>query len=362
MEGAEGSGRAPVETLERAARLVAEAIDARRRRESERAVARQQERWFHQLDRQVRVLDRERQKFAAVTNQGDTYVFVTDAAGAIRWVNRAMNDRWPPGDVEAGWVGRACHDVCSRFGPDRSADHCRSCPVIGAIEQNAAVHHELREVSGQRVSTLYLSALPIKGLDGRPQEVLVMIQDLTDLETLRDSEERYRVVTQGASDGIITVDERGRIVFANDAIERIFGWSPAELMGQQLTRLMAPEYAARHRVSFERYSRSGHRNIPWSGIQLPGRHRDGHEIQLEMTFGESTRDGRRLVTGVMRDVTERKRAERALHEAQERLRMVVSHSPIVLFAIDKEGVVTISVVRRLLTLGQVPGDSVCQSA
>jgi PAS domain S-box-containing protein len=362
VEGPAGAEPVPARTLERAAQLVAEAIEARRRREAERAVARQQERWFHQLDRQVRVLDRERQKFAAVTNQGDTYVFVTDAAGAIRWVNRAMNDRWPPGDAESGWVGQVCREVCTRLGSDGHGDACRSCPVTRAIESNGPVHHELREVSGDRASTLYMSALPIKGLDGRAQEVIVMIQDLTDLETLRESEERYRVVTQGASDGIITVDETGRIAFANEAIERIFGWPPAELLGQPLTRLMAPEYAARHRVGFERYMQSGRRGIPWNSIQLPGRHRDGHEIQLEMTFGESLRDGRRLITGVMRDVTERKRAERELQQARERLGIVVSNSPIVLFAVDRDGIFTLSEGRGLQTLGFAPGEVVGRSA
>src|SRR5258707_72118 len=70
----------------------------------------EQERLFRRLDRQVRVLDGERQKFAAIVNQSGTYMFVTDPGGSIRWTNRAMSLRWPP-EGEATWVGRRCNEV-----------------------------------------------------------------------------------------------------------------------------------------------------------------------------------------------------------------------------------------------------------
>src|SRR5262249_29205934 len=89
-----------------------ETILQRRRIAELRAAADQQKRWFDQLGHQVRVLDREGQKFAAVVNQSDTYAFVVDPSCTIRWVNRTMSLR-PPPPGPAGWPGRGCRDVCS---------------------------------------------------------------------------------------------------------------------------------------------------------------------------------------------------------------------------------------------------------
>src|SRR5262245_51475282 len=204
----------------------------------------EQERLLARLDHQVRVLDGERQKFAAIVNQSGTYMFVTDPSGGIRWTNRAMGARWPAADEGGAWIGRSCQDVCSRIGAGPTG--CARCPVARAARENDVVHQEFRDAADGRVHTLYLSALPIKGLDGQPREVLVMLQDLSDLETLRESEERYRVITQAASEGIVTIGEDGMIVFANSAAERIFGYEVAELVGHPLTKLMTVEYGARH--------------------------------------------------------------------------------------------------------------------
>ena len=350
--------------LDLAAHLVSEAILWQRRSSALRVTSDQQERWFRQLDHQVRVLDRERQKFAAVVNQSDTYVFVTDLAGTVRWVNRTMSLRTPPGG-SAEWVGRACRDVCSGFGsggPHGDGAACASCPVARSLASNDSVHHEFHGNFEGKPRTLYLSALPIKGVDGRPQEVLVLMQDLTDLQTLRDSEERYRVVTQAASDGIVTVDENGVMIFVNEAMQRIFGYAPEELIGRRLTQLMPPSLIERYTAEFQAELKSGAHRKSWEGVKLPAHHKDGHEIIVEMSFGEFVKDGKRLFTGVMRDITERQRAEQALKHAQEQLRIVVSNAPIALFAIDREGRYTLSEGRGLATLGLAAGERVGLSA
>jgi PAS domain S-box-containing protein len=298
--------------LELAAQVIAEALLWQRRRTAIRVSSDQQERWFRQLDQQVRVLDRERQKFAAVVNQSDTYAFVADTAGAIRWVNRTMTVQPAPGGVE--WAGLTCRDMCSTFA--KSAGAC-NCPVARALEGNGAVHHEFRGDFKGRSRTLYVSALPIKGVDGRPQEVLVMMQDLTDLEALKESEERYRVVTQAASDGIVTIDENSTIIFVNDALQKMFGYSYEELVGKPLMQLMPSTFIDRHKNAFRAYIDTGVRRMSWAGIQLPALHKSGREILVEMSFGEFGKEGKRLFTAVMRDITDRRRLEDQLRQSQK---------------------------------------------
>ncbi len=137
------------------------------------------------------------------------------------------------------------------------------------------------------------------------------------VEALRESENRFRTLTETASDAIITIDDRSRIVLVNQATEKVFGYSRDELIGAELTMLMPPALRQRHTAGFGRYVQTGARNMSWDAIDLPGRHKDGHEIPLEISFGEFSRNGRRYFTGIARDITERRRAEDALRRSRE---------------------------------------------
>ncbi|MBA3768841.1 MAG: PAS domain S-box protein, partial [Acidobacteria bacterium] len=136
-----------------------------------------------------------------------------------------------------------------------------------------------------------------------------------------ESDERFLTFAKNASDAIIVIDGHSRIHFINRAAEKIFGYPVPELLGQSLTMLM-PDYLRHvHRAGLDRYLTTGTRHISWNGVELPGLHRDGREIDLEISFGELVKDGARYFTGIARDITERKRAERRLaaHHAVTRV-------------------------------------------
>lgn len=140
-------------------------------------------------------------------------------------------------------------------------------------------------------------------------------------EALRDSESHFRLVSESASDAIITVDEKSSIISVNPAAQKIFGYSTAELNGACLTMLM-PEYIRHlHRAGIGRYISTNKKHISWQAVELPGLHKNGHEIPLEISFCEWTRKGTRYFTGIVRDVSERKQAQEALRRTrEERLR------------------------------------------
>ncbi|HZI19058.1 MAG TPA: PAS domain S-box protein [Pyrinomonadaceae bacterium] len=145
-----------------------------------------------------------------------------------------------------------------------------------------------------------------------------------ELEQLREAEARSRIVMETVADAVITVDERGTILFVNRAASRVFGYEEGELVGRDLKELMPAQMRAPHDAGMRRYVETGRRNIPWSGVELPGLRKDGHEIQLEISFGEFTLSGRRYFTGVARDITERKRGERRLAAQYEVTRLLAS--------------------------------------
>jgi PAS domain S-box-containing protein len=112
-----------------------------------------------------------------------------------------------------------------------------------------------------------------------------------------------------APDAILTVDGSGEIVFANRAIEEVFGYTSEELVGRPLTTLIPDRLREAHVEGFDRYRRTGARTLDWDYIELPGLHEEGHEVPLALSFRELAFDDRQLFSAVVRDVTERKRAE-----------------------------------------------------
>ena len=143
---------------------------------------------------------------------------------------------------------------------------------------------------------------------------------------LRYSEENYRLVVETAPDAVISIDESGAILFANPATARIFGYDPTELIGKPLTILM-PEFLRKlHEKGFSRYLATGQRHINWQGTELTALRKNGQEFPVEIAFGELSRDGHKVFTGFIRDISERKQAEemRAAHARQIAVRADVS--------------------------------------
>jgi PAS domain S-box-containing protein len=128
------------------------------------------------------------------------------------------------------------------------------------------------------------------------------------LEALQDSEQRFRMLSETAQDAIFTMNERGTITFCNRAVQRLFGYDPEELIGKSLTIIIPERLRSAHQEGMQRYLRTRRKNIPWTGIELPALHKDGHEFPCELSFGEYRSHDETIFTGFARDVTERARA------------------------------------------------------
>ena len=129
---------------------------------------------------------------------------------------------------------------------------------------------------------------------------------------LADLYQVTRVIADTASDAIITIDQDSTMLFVNGAAEKIFGYSRAELLGQSLTMLMPDHLKHLHRAGLHHYLETGQQHMSWKAVTLPGLHKSGREIPLELSFGEFTENGRRFFTGIARDITERRWLERRL--------------------------------------------------
>lgn len=117
---------------------------------------------------------------------------------------------------------------------------------------------------------------------------------------LTGSDESFHKLSDSYVDAIITIDERGAILYVNPALEQLSGYSVAELQGQNLTILMPADLAYRHEAAFERYLQTGQRRISWNGIELSLRRKDGIVLPVEIAFDENRRLGQRVFSGYIR--------------------------------------------------------------
>jgi len=144
---------------------------------------------------------------------------------------------------------------------------------------------------------------------------------------LTESESRYRSVTEAALDAIITVDEDNRISFVNPTVEKVFGYSRQAMLGQPITLIIPNQAPASTAGSLAEYLSSQIGRLNREHLELTGRHRDGYDIPLELSFGEFETGGLRYFTAIARDITERKHAE-ALREGQYHiLELIASDTP-----------------------------------
>jgi PAS domain S-box-containing protein len=126
---------------------------------------------------------------------------------------------------------------------------------------------------------------------------------------LEASEARFRAVVETAADGIITINAQGMIESVNPEAERLFGYTRDELVSQNVRILMTGPDAEQHDSYLARYLRTGEARIIGIGREVMGRRKDASTFPLFLSIGEFSLDGEGYFTGIVRDVTERKRAE-----------------------------------------------------
>lgn len=175
-----------------------------------------------------------------------------------------------------------------------------------------------------------------------------------DLE-LRESEARVGSIVKAAVDGIITVNEQGIIQLFNPAACKIFGYAAEEVVGRSV-RLLMPEKMDREKYDqyLSNYARAGEEKIVGSRQEVSGRRKNGDTIPLDLSLSEMIMaDGRRLFIGIVRDITERKRAEEEIRRAmaaKDDFTSMVSHELRTPLAISKEA---LSLILRN-KVGEVP--------
>jgi PAS domain S-box-containing protein len=175
-----------------------------------------------------------------------------------------------------------------------------------------------------------LSSSVVRGPDGATLYFISQMADISDRkraeEELLDSVRSFETVMQSVNDAVVSAEEDGSIAFWTDGARSIFGYEPEEILGRDLRTLMPRRFRVRHREGLARYLAGGEAHVIGRTVELVGLRSDGREFPLELSLGEWRRGGTRSFTGVIRDITERKRTERYV-SAQFKVASVLVESP-----------------------------------
>ncbi|MEX2672444.1 MAG: PAS domain S-box protein [Phycisphaeraceae bacterium] len=153
---------------------------------------------------------------------------------------------------------------------------------------------------------------------------------------VQQREKRLKAVLDTAVDGIVTIDQRGRILSYNQAAERIFGYSAAQSIGQNVSLLMPEPDRSAHDGYLSDYSRTGEAKILGIGREVLGRRKDGSIFPMELALSEFQLDHERYFTGLVRDITERKQMEQALLESEAQFRSIFEQAGVGIARLDPD--------------------------
>jgi len=154
--------------------------------------------------------------------------------------------------------------------------------------------------------------------NGKPLRSRGTVQDISELRmaeyAAQESATRTQTILDNVLDGIITISERGIVESFNKSAEKIFGYSAAEVIGNNVKMLMPDPYQSQHDGYLHNYISTGVKKIIGIGRQVEGKRKDGSTFPMDLAVSEMRLGEKRMFTGVVRDITERVKIERMKSE------------------------------------------------
>lgn len=209
---------------------------------------------------------------------------------------------------------------CFQYEEETILERLRSGGRIDHFE-TTRVRKDGREI---RVS---LTISPIYDNQGQIAGISKIVRDVTEQKRLKEQEEqaraemlaerRFRELIENAPDAILQVDSQGIIMIANRTAELMFGYSRAELIGSNVDLLVPEASRSRHAQYRKSFSEAGVSRPMGLGLNLCALRKDGSEFPVEISLSPSETESGACVTAVVRDVTDRKRAEQQIRMLQE---------------------------------------------
>lgn len=268
-----------------------------------------------------------RQAAEALRASEDRFRRLADAMPQIVWTSTPdgtttyLNERWTENSGVAD--GASAGERRTPIHPDdRDAIYAQWEEARRSGKPYEA-EFRMRNVTGGPYRWYLARAVPV--LDKRG-EIVEWFGTLTDIEDLkraeasaRENEARLRGVLEGAVEAIVTIDEIGTIETVNPSVVRMFGYTPDEMIGKNVRMLMPDPFASGHDGYLDNYRKTGERRIIGIGREVIAQRKDMSTFPVDLSVSEVYFGGRRIFTGMIRDITARKTAEELARVRQSEL-------------------------------------------
>lgn len=240
--------------------------------------------------------------------------------GKIRWMNRAFGQA--TGYAPLALLGKGIEAL------QVAGDEAAWQEMHKAMREGLAWQGQMRVLRSN--GSIYLddrSLTPMRNAQGHLIGFVILGDDVTErtriARELQSSEERLRALLQSAPDAVVVIDRQGRIQLINAAVEQMFGYGAAELVGTDVAVLMPSDVGAQHGGFLQSYLHTGERRIIGRGRDMVARSKDGRLLNVHLTIGEAHLADGLVFIGFMRDITDRILARNALAESEARYRAMI---------------------------------------
>lgn len=157
---------------------------------------------------------------------------------------------------------------------------------------------------------------------------------------LHESEARFRSLVEAATDSIVLADHNGHILSWNRAASHLFGYTDEEVRGQSLSILMPPRHRAAHERGLARVRDTGESRLIGRLVELEGLRKDGSEFPLELSLAMWKSDEAVFYSGIIRDITQRRRAEEILDRLRHLHEVILTQAGEGIYGLDRDGITT----------------------
>ncbi len=304
-----------------------------------------QETTNNQLQQANRTLRESEGKLAVTLDSIGDAVIATDTQARVTLLN-------PVAEKLTGWTqaqanGRPVDEIFRII--NKETRHPTTIPVLETLMQGTiqglANHTVLIAKDGSECD-IADSCAPIRDRDGQVVGAVLVFRDVTGeyaaQQALRDSAALVQTILSTVADGIITLHAyNGAVETVNPAAEHMFGYTAEELVGQPFSLLIPELDQDQHNVSLDYYSASDEARAIGLGREVMGRRKDGGMFPMEMAIREMMLGGQRYFTGILRDITTKKQAEEAMHQAGALQNAIFNSANFSSIATDTSGVIQI---------------------
>ncbi|MGD8989932.1 MAG: PAS domain S-box protein [Desulfobacterales bacterium] len=236
-------------------------------------------------------------------------------------------------------VGQLCHELTHSLS-EMCAPPYHTCPMLKTKETgDVCTGEHIHQNADGREVIVEVSTFPIKDENGTFSQVVHVAHDITERKqaekTLKESAERNRMLLERLPESVVVYDMDGRAVFMNSAFEKTFGWSRKEVLGKKID-FVPPELEAETQAAVKKLLADGEDSVFFETKRLT---KKGDLLDVQINTAPFHDPGGQKVGNIviLNDITERKRAEQAIKNSEQRLAQIFNFLPDPTWVVDNQG-------------------------